>query len=184
MRFSIISVLLIVTNVGMQAEAQDSPTHACNNAAELYSNDDLTGALEEAKWCVTLLEQEQQERTIGIFPDTLQGFEGDEVEHQSALGFSSTVREYKKQQQRITVTLSSNNGMGAALAALSQFGGRSTKTRIQKRSANIIIDGDRSQVLITLKKGGLLMFAAANVDRDSLVEFAKAFPVATLDESR
>ncbi|GAA0856656.1 hypothetical protein [Aliiglaciecola litoralis] len=179
--FHKVLVLLLLTS--LPAVAEDSPEQACNKAAKLYADDDFAGALEEAKWCVTLLEQEQQTRTNSVFPDSLQGFKGSDIQHQSALGFSSTVREYRKDEQHISVTLSGGNGLNSAFAAIAQFGGGGAKMRIQKRSASVIVNGERTQVLVTLKTGGLLMFEGDNVDKESVVEFAKAFPVEKLDDS-
>jgi hypothetical protein len=178
------SGLIAVAMLIFPSAAEDSAKKACENAAELYADDDLTGALEEAKWCVTLLEQEQQKRVNKVFPDDVLGYQGEEVEHQSVMGFSATVRQYHKDAKQIKVTLSAGSGLNQAFSAIAQFGGNGTKTRIQKRTATVISGNRQIQIMVTLKKGGMLMFEADNVNQDQLLEFANAFPVAELDDSR
>lgn len=186
MKKQLIGVGILLSFISGWASAEDSPKEACQNAAELYADNDVTGALEEAKWCVTLLEQEKQQSVNRVFPDTLMGFQGAEIEHQSAMGFSSTVRDYNQGDQTITVTLSGGSAMGGAMnafAALAQYGG-GTKTRIQKRSATINNSDGQVQVMVSLKSGGLLMFEAYDITQTKVVDFAKAFPVEKLDDSQ
>lgn len=183
-----LSVLMIFL-LSMPVKADDSPIDACNNAAKLFADDDLDGALEEAKWCVTLLEQTQQARISQFFKDSILGYRGGELESQSLLGFSTTQREYQKNDKSINVTLSGSvsvNGIDA-FSALSQLGmssGAGKKLRIQKRSAVIISEDSHVQILLTMKKGGTLVFESNSASVDDVQEFAEAFPIEELDDSR
>jgi hypothetical protein len=186
------ALLIMLAIAGLHSPlllAKDSPQDSCKNAAALYADGDLDGALEEAKWCVTLLEQMKQENIAKFFKDDILGYKGNELESQNAMGFSSTKREYLKADKQISVSLSgmaSSNGMDA-FAALAQIGltaGGGKKVRIQKRTASIMADNGNVQILVTLKKGGTLVFESNDVNAEELQRFAEAFPVEELDDSR
>lgn len=168
--------------------AEDSPKESCLNAAELYDDDDLTGAIEEAQWCLELLKQEQASRVTSIFPDKINGYIGSELENQSAMGFSSSNRDYSKDNKNISVSLtSSSGGMMDAFSSIAQLGmgvGSGTKMRIQKRTATFMPDGRSMQIMVTLKSGGMLIFESRNVTKEEIIAFAKAFPIAELDDSK
>ena len=184
-----IVMLLAVAGMHTPLLAKDSPEDACKNAAALYADDDLDGALEEAKWCVTQLEQIKQEKIGKFFKDSILGYQGSELENQNVMGFSTTKREYHKDDKQISVTLSGSagaNGMDA-FAAIAQIGvtaGGGKKVRIQKRNAAIMTDDSNVQILVSLKKGGTLVFESYDVDADELQKFAEAFPIEALDDSR
>ncbi|MGB1262073.1 MAG: hypothetical protein ACPG52_04090 [Cognaticolwellia sp.] len=185
--FNYITIMLFSV-IMTTAYAEDSPNKSCKNAAELYEDDDLTGAIEEAQWCLDLLKQEQAAKVTSIFPDSVMGFAGSELESQNAMGFSSTVRKYNKANQDITATLSGGSGgMMNAFSSIAQLGmssGMGQKMRIQKRTAMVMVEGNSVRIMVTLKKGGMLMFESKNVKKDQVIAFAKAFPIAELDDSR
>ncbi|WP_100642507.1 hypothetical protein [Alteromonas facilis] len=179
---------VVALSISAPVLAEDSPDTLCTSAAELFQEGDLEGALEEARWCVTLLEQLQQAQVNQFFPDELEGFSGDELEQQSAMGFQVTSRNYMKGDQSISVSLNSGSTGGAmdAFSALAQLGfqtGGGEKMRIQRRSASLMKDGDQVTLNITMKSGGMLVFETYDVDKDTLEAFAKAFPVADLDDA-
>jgi hypothetical protein len=185
------AILIMLVIAGMQSPllAKDSPQDSCKNAAALYADGDLDGALEEAKWCVTLLEQMKQENIAKYFKDSILGYQGNELESQNAMGFSSTKREYTKDNAYISVSLNgmaTGNGMDA-FAALAQIGltaGGGKKVRIQKRTAAVMVGENDVQIMVTLKKGGTLMFESTSVNAEELQRFAEAFPIEELDDSR
>ncbi len=181
-------LILGATLLSSAALAEDSPEKVCKSAAELYNDGDLEGALEEAKWCVTLLEQEKQAATNQFFKDEINGFVGGELEQQNAMGFMMTNRSYEKDGMLIDVNLSAGSAGGAmqAFSAIAQLGmqsGAGKKMRIQKRTAMASNDGGSATVTITLKSGGMLQFESRDVSLDTVVEFAKAFPVEDLDNA-
>ena len=148
----------------------------------------MEGALEEARWCVTQLEQLRQNQTSSYFSDEILGYKGGELSAQQTMGMSIVERRYSKDGQQINVTLTGGVSGGAnnAFAAIASMGMQSAqgqKVRIQKRSAVISNDGGTTKVMVTLKSGGILAFESREVSSDEVVEFAKAFPVAELDDS-
>lgn len=178
----------LAVSVSGFAIADDTPDTACKSAVELFQDGDIEGALEEARWCVTLLEQMQQDQVNQFFPDEVEGFNGEQLEQQSAMGFQTTSRNYVNGGQSINVTLnggSTGSAMGAfsALAQLGMQAGGGEKVRIQRRTGQVIKDGDQVTLTITMKSGGMLVFETYDVDAESLKAFAKAFPVADLDDA-
>jgi len=168
--------------------AEDDPATLCKQAAKLFEEGDLEGALEEAKWCVTQLEQLKQSQTAKYFKDKILGYTGGEISQQSAMGFTMIERSYASANKTIKVALTGGNSGGAlsAFSALAQFGlqgSGTSKVRIQKRSAVVTNENGHLTMMITLKSGAMLGLESDEATKDELVEFAKAFPVKELDNS-
>lgn len=169
--------------------ADETPAETCSSAASLFSEGDIEGALEEARWCVTQLEQLKQGATSAYFKDEINGYKGGELENQQAMGIEVTERRYDKGQKSIKVTLTggasgSTNNAFAALASFGISASPGKKIRIQRRSALVNSESRTVTLTVTLKSGGMLVFDTDDVSKDELITFAKAFPVADLDDSR
>ena len=171
------------------ALAEDTPADTCSNAASLFEDNDIEGALEEARWCVTQLEQLKQVQVSSFFKDEINGFKGGKLDQQQAMGISMIERNYSKDGKVIKVSLS-GGALGAAsnaFDALASFGLQSTngkKIRIQRRTAMVNDESGNIQIVVTLKNGGMLTFYSKDLNSDDTTAFAKAFPVADLDDSR
>lgn len=167
--------------------AQDTPSESCQAAAELAADGDIDGAIEEASWCLESLQQIKQEQSSSVFPDEINGFVGDDLESNSAMGMQITSREYTKGDNNISVTLTggSAGGMGS-MAAFAQMGmmGGGKKIRVQRRTVMDNSDGDDVSFMASLKSGAMLMFESSDTDNATVVEFIKAFPIAELDEAQ
>ena len=179
--------MLLTTNTTL---ADDGPSQTCSNAADLAKEGDVAGALEEARWCVTQLEQLKQNEVTSFFKDNISGYKGSKIEQQQVMGMSIIERNYTKDDSQIKVTLTGGESKAAsnAFSALASFGMQMApsgkKIRIQKRSAVIMDDDGSAQVVVTLKSGGMLTFESSSVSVNSVAAFAKKFPVADLDSSR
>ena len=169
--------------------AKDDPSETCSSAAELFSEGDIEGALEEARWCVTLLEQLKKNETSAYFEDEIDGYTGAKLNSQQAMGITVIERSYSKDSQVIDVSLTgggSSGGLNSAFAAMASMGmqaAQGEKVRIQRRSGLITDEGGSTSLVVTLKSGGMLTFESSDVSSDDLVAFAKEFPVADLDDS-
>lgn len=184
------SVIAIAVLLGLSNPllADDTPDVICKSAAELAKEGDLEGALEEARWCVTLLEQMQQNQVTKYFPDEVKGFTGNELEQQNAMGFQMTSRHYTNGEKSISVSLNGGSTGSAmdAFSAIASFGmqaGGGEKVRIQRRTGQLIKDSGDLTLTITMKSGGVLVFETDSVDKAALKAFAKAFPIADLDDA-
>ncbi len=178
---------LVATNAAI---AEDNPGKNCTAAAELFKEGDIEGALEEARWCVTQLEQLKQGQSASFFKDEIAGYTGGKMETQQAMGMSILERPYTKGDKLISVSMSGGVAGGAmsslfgTIASMGMQSSTGKKVRIQRRSAMVMDENGKAQVVVTLKSGGVLTFDSDDVSSDELIDFAKAFPIADLDDSR
>lgn len=186
MRILLFSSFVFISSAMAQ---NDEIQESCNSVTNLFNEGDIDGALEEARWCVTQLEQLKQGQTSSYFKDTIDGYVGGKLDSQQAMGMSIIERTYTKDDNSIQVSLSGgvSNIAASALEAFASFGVNATpgkKIRIQRRTATLNNQSNNPQLLVTLKSGGVLTFESSQVTEDTLVAFAKSFPVAELDDSR
>ncbi len=186
MRILLFSSFVFISSAMAQ---NDKIQESCNSVTNLFNEGDIDGALEEARWCVTQLEQLKQGQTSSYFKDTIDGYVGGKLDSQQAMGMSIIERTYTKDDNSIQVSLSGgvSNIAASALEAFASFGVNATpgkKIRIQRRTATLNNQSNNPQLLVTLKSGGVLTFESSQVTEDTLVAFAKSFPVAELDDSR
>lgn len=177
---------LFVSSVYAQS---DEIKESCSSVVALFNDGDIDGALEEARWCVTQLEQLKQGQTSSYFKDEIDGYKGGKLDVQQAMGMSMIERRYTKGNNSVQVSLSGgvSNIAANALEAFASFGMSATpgkKIRIQRRTATLNNQSDTPQLLVTLKSGGILTFESSQLSEDALVAFAKSFPIAELDDSR
>lgn len=164
--------------------AQETPSESCKAAAELADDGDIDGAIEEASWCLESLQQIKQEQTSAVFPDEVNGFDGGELESNSAMGMQVISRDYTKGSNTISVTLTGASGdtMGgfAAIAQMGMMGG-GKKIRVQRRTVMDNSTGDDVSFMASLNSGAMLMFESSDTENATVLEFVKAFPIAELD---
>ncbi|MBT1063648.1 hypothetical protein KJY73_08690 [Bowmanella sp. Y26] len=168
--------------------AEESPKDSCELAGKLYSKGDLDGALEEARWCVTLLEQERNNAVAALFKDEIAGFTGGNISHQQAFGFTSLERDYQKDQLKVNVSLAGGaaGGLVGALSVFSQLGlqsGQGQALRIQRRNAMVMQESGKQVLQVSLRSGGILSFTSEQLDAEQLKAFANEFPVTELDDA-
>ncbi len=184
--FLVSTLLLVGSQTAMAQTAEDAAT-ACTEAARLIGEDDLTGALDEAKWCVESLQQLRQQVTLTVFPDSVNGYMGGEVDNQSAMGMTIIERTYSKDDSTISVSLTTGVA-GGGLAALAQLGmgmgGTGKKIRVQKRTVLDMSDANgESQYMVQLKSGGMLTMSSSDLNAEKLLPFVREFPIAELDDA-
>lgn len=178
---------LLVTSVQVSAELKDEAATACKEAARLIEEDDFVGALDEARWCVESLQQIKQDAVLTLFPDTIEGFKGGELNNQSAMGITILERDYSNADGDVSVTLTTGVA-GGGLAALAQLGmglgaGTGKKLRIQKRTVLDMSERNKRQFMVQLKSSGMLNMTSTSLDADALELFVRAFPIADLDDA-
>ena len=180
------TLLLVSAQTAMAQTAEDAAT-ACTEAARLIGEDDFTGALDEAKWCVESLQQLRQQATLTVFPESVDGYMGSEVNNQSAMGMTIIERTYSKDSSTISVSLTTGVA-GGGLAALAQLGmgmgGTGKKIRVQKRTVLDMSDANgESQYMVQLKSGGMLTVSSSDLSAEQLLPFVREFPIAELDDA-
>lgn len=187
---TILAVLVSVAGSAMgQQQSLEDAANACQEAARLIADDDLVGALDEAQWCVESLQQLKQQQTLTLFPDLIAGFNGGEIQNQSAMGMTIIERSYEKSDQSINVALTSGVA-GSGLAALAQLSmglgatGSGKKLRVQRRTViNMSQPDSSSEYMVQLKSGGMLAIKSNTLTESDLLEFVREFPIADLDDA-
>ena len=184
--FFISSALVLNANQAI-AQIQEEAANACTEAAILIAEDDIVGALDEAKWCVESLQQIKQQQMLTVFPDTVEDYIGGELNNQSAMGLTILEREYSSADGKINVSLTTGSA-GGGLAALAQLGmglngGGGKKLRIQKRTVLDLGDSSQGQYMVQLKSGATLAITSNELNSEQLLPFVKVFPIAKLDDA-
>lgn len=179
--------LLFTVYTGNAFSQDDTPAAACREAAKLFEENDIKAALEEARWCVESLEQLKQQSTANLFPDSLNGFNGGQVDTQNAMGMSITERTYSKGSNTIDVNYTGGGAAAGGLAALANLGmtmgGGGKKLRIQR---HVVLDTSaqgNAKFIVTMKSGGMLNVSSSNTDYDTVLVFLKAFPIKEIDNA-
>lgn len=172
------------------AQTAEEASAACLEAARLINEEqDIVGALDEARWCVESLQQMKQQITLTVFPEAVEGYTGGELNNQSAMGMTIIERTYANGDDRVEVSLTTGIA-GGGLAALAQLGmgmatgnGSGKKIRVQKRTVLDLSDTTESQYMVQLKSGGMLSMSSTSVDAEQLLVFVRGFPIADLDDA-
>lgn len=185
---SLASGLAIALLAAAPVQAEEDAADTCKNAAKLFKDGDLDGALDDARWCVTELEKLKKGQTTSLFKDEIDGYTGDDISEQQAMGVSIIERRYSKDGTSINVSMSGGalgmaNSAFAAIAAMGMQVAEGEKVRIQRRTAMVSNNGSETTIAVTLKSGGILTFNSSDVDKDKMLKFANAFPVAEVDDS-
>ena len=178
----------VLSPLALHAQTAEEASAACTEAVRLIDEEDLEGALDEAKWCVESLEQLRQQRTLTVFPDAVEGFTGGELDSQSAMGMTIMNRAYANEAGDIDVSLTTG-AAGSGLAALAQMGlslggsgGR--KIRVQKRTVlDMSEEEGEARFMVQLKSGGMLTIGSSAIPASEVLEFVRAFPIQELDEA-
>lgn len=182
-------LLLGASSISAQTEG-DSPVEACAEAITLFEENDIDGALEEARWCVESLSEIKRGQTLAVFPDTVLGFNGSEIESQSVLGMMVITRNYTRENKSIEVSLTGGGAAGSGLSALAQMGldfaagsGAGKKIRIQRRTVFDSSSDNKASFVVNLRSGGMLNFSSDNSSREEALAFIKAFPIIEIDDA-
>ncbi|MET0091299.1 MAG: hypothetical protein ABW068_15000 [Candidatus Thiodiazotropha sp.] len=176
----VIAVAILAMSLNVAAEGD--PASYCKQAAKLYEEDDIAGAVEEAKWCLESLEQLQQSMKSDRFPQDVAGWKRGEIEQNKMMGFSSIRTEYNKGDQMIEASYTSGGGgMGAMFSQMGLVGG-GKKVRLGRYTGMVMEEGSRNEIMISLKMTpGMLNLFSSSASLDELTAFAKAFPVNDID---
>lgn len=180
------------------ANAVDDAADACIEAARLIrEEDDISGAIEEAEWCLEGMTQLKEEIKLSLLPDEIEGFVGGEISNQNVLGMSVIERDYTRDDEslKLAITTSGSGGGAGGLGALGELGklfenagamgGAATgrKVRVQKRTVLASDDGGEGSLNVTLKSGGSLSITSQQLDSEELLDFLRSFPLADLDDA-
>jgi len=181
-----LAFVLVVLSISATI-ASDETIEACEAAAALLKENDIDGALEEASWCLEGVQQLKQQQTLALLPDEVGAFAGGETQAQNVMGMKMIERTYSNGSEEIEVSLMGGGAASTGLAALAQLGinlgDSGKKMRIQRRTVMDTSSGNSVELMVKFKSKGMMTLKSSNADKDTVVEFAKAFPIKELDES-
>jgi hypothetical protein len=183
MKKTVILVATLSLVSSMSATAEGDPAAYCEQAAKLYQENDIAGAVEEAKWCLESLEQIQQSQKGDRFAKQVAGWQRGEVAKQKAMGMSIIETEYSKGDK--TISVSYNSGVGGMGAMFSQMGlaGGGKKIRLGRYTGLVMEEGGNNEIMIGLKMTqGMVNLSSDTASLDELQAFAKAFPIKDIDQ--
>jgi hypothetical protein len=163
--------------------AESDPAAYCQQAAKLYQENDIPGAVEEAKWCLESLEQIQQSRKSDRFAKQVAGWQRGEISQHKAMGMSLIETEYRKGEKHIQVSYNSGaSGMGAMLSQMGMAGG-GKKIRLGRYTGMVMEQGSNNEIMIGLKMTpGMINLSSDTASMEELTAFAKAFPIKDIDQ--
>jgi hypothetical protein len=183
MKKTVILVATLSLVSSMSATAEGDPAAYCEQAAKLYQENDIAGAVEEAKWCLESLEQIQQSQKGDRFAKQVAGWQRGEVAKHKAMGMSIIETEYSKGDKTISVNY--NSGVGGMGAMFSQMGlaGGGKKIRLGRYTGLVMEEGRNNEIMIGLKMTqGMVNLSSDTASLDELQAFAKAFPIKDIDQ--
>ena len=189
MRYKTVSALVLICASSL-VSAQETPEASCGKILQYYSDGDVEGALEEARWCVQALELASQQQDSAFFRTEIGGWQRTSLSQNNALGFAVTEAGYAKEDKILTASLmgaaGGANSLGGLFGAIAQAGiaAAGTRMRIQQHAAVATNDAGNAQLMITLESGGQLQIASSSASLEEVIAFAEQFPITELDESR
>lgn len=174
--------------VGAQDQELEDAAAACRDAASLAESGDIDAAVEEARWCLDVLETVASNAALAVFPDALGDWVADELQNQTALGITTLTRDYRRGDQTISMSVTTGPA-GAGLAALAQLGARfgagsGTRFRVQRRPVTDMSGADETvSFIVELRSGGVMNLESTDTAASDVREFLEAFPVADIDDA-
>jgi len=181
-------IILLGSSMSVFAQSVEDATEACSEATRLIAEKDIDGALEEARWCVESLQQVKQQKTLAVLPDEVNGFIAGDISENMLMGMMMIERSYTRDDDTITVSMSSG-AVSGALAGLTQMalglgGGGGKKMRIQKRSVIDMSEAEgKASYMVQLKSGGMLSIGSDELSPEAVLPFIKAFPIIDIDDA-
>lgn len=152
-------------------------------------------ALEELGWAKKEIEKLNSKQLESFFPESLNGFKGQQISSSNALGITNIERLYKKDESTsFKVSLTGGGGPGGlpggmgGLAAFGKMaammGNEGTDTvRISGKTAQLEEHQDqkRADLTIFLDSGSILKLEGTNLDGGALRQLAEALKLGDLD---
>ena len=181
---STLTTLVLVSTSGHAQTNNEEVSTTCSEAARLIADNDINGAFEEAQWCFESVHQLKQQQTIAIFPDSIDGFVGDQIEDNSAMGMVIIERSYTRGEQQLSVQL----GVGAMVSAAAQMASAMTMvpgiTRKRVGSFTVVqMPNSEGEFMVALENDASLIITTDSVDADGVMDFLRQFPVEQLENS-
>lgn len=160
---------------------------------EYIAAENFPKALEELSWARKEIESMHTKKLNSFFPDKLGEFVGQPIKAQSAMGFTSVERKYKKGNESLNLTLTGGSGQAAGgmggfaamgrMAAMMGGGAPGQETfRLKGRTAMLETKNNRANLTIFLDSGSMLKLEQRNsADANALRTLAEQLPLDQID---
>lgn len=161
---------------------------------QLVGEKKYTKALEELSWMKKEIETLNNAHLKTFLPETVLEYKGGNAESNSAMGFMTLKRVYKKDDKEIEVELTGGSaaGSGNPFGSIAAFGKMAAMMggqgdgqdsfRIEGRTATAEDQGS-PKVTVFLDSGSVLAISANSGTQLSLLkDFAKALPIVKIDD--
>lgn len=184
------SLVLASAAATAQVEFGSDLKSSCKQIQAAIDGDDLNGALEQARLCVTALEQEAEGALKNLFPEKVADYERTDFRQERAMGFANTTATYKGAQATIRVELTGSTGGGGlgGLAGLARMGMAAGGGAMRVDGLDAMLD-EGGAVTIFLDDGSLLKVSSRDMrNREAATQglppFLNDFPVREINEAR
>lgn len=163
---SALSLCLSLVLLGLNsAQAEDIET-IFGKVRDYAAKENYTKAIEELGWAKKELEKAHFNKIESMLPKEVAGFQGGEINSQSAVGITNIERTYKKSGEKdVKLSLaggSTGGGPMAGFAALGRMAGMMGTQpgvdtfRIDGRTANLQVKNGRAELTVFLESGSFL----------------------------
>ncbi|MEM9387971.1 MAG: hypothetical protein AAGA68_23150 [Pseudomonadota bacterium] len=191
-RFSL-AVAALLLNAGIasaQVEFGTDLKSSCKEIEGAMSANNLNRALEQARLCVTALEQEAEGALKELFPEKVAGYDRTDFRQEQAMGFANTTATYQGGEGTIRVELIGSAGSGGlgGMAELARMGMAAGGGAMRVDGLEAMMD-DRGAVTIFLADGSMLKVSSRDMrTREAatkgLPPFLNEFPVREISDAR
>ena len=184
-----ILVLALAILIGGGAADADEVLESIQEATEAYNDKAYTEAVESLEYAKQLILQLTSEGLKSFLPQPLEGWEAKEAKSQNLgmMGGSAGIeQEYRKTssgsggQSRVTMTIMGESPMFQGMmnmfnpAVVGSTGGKLQKIKRNKAIVNYSMDNRDGEIMINVDKTYLVIIKGYNVDKDDLMNYAKA----------
>lgn len=187
-KFKAIALVMAVAMCSGVAYADDV-LEAIQEATEAYNEKSYTEAVESLEYAKQLIQQLTSEGLKNFLPKPLKGWKAKEAKSQNLgmMGGSAGIRqEYWKAgsgnqgRSRVTISIMGESPMFKGMmgmfnpAIVGATGGKLQKIKRNKAVVKYSADNRKGEIMINVKKKYLVIVKGSNVDKEDLMNYAKA----------
>ena len=185
----VILVLVLAVFICSGAADADDVLEAIQEATEAYNEKDYTDAVESLEYAKQLIQQLTSEGLKNFLPEPLEGWKAKEAKSQNLgmMGGSAGIEQvYWKAgsgdqgQSHVTMSIMGESPMFRGMmnmfnpAIVGSGGGKLRKIKRNKAIVKYSADDRNGEIMINVDKKYLVMVKGSNIDKEDLMNYAKA----------
>ncbi len=184
--FALLAVAVVFNNIAVAEDINE----IFKKVNQFIEKENYSKAIEELAWANKELEKLHNKKLATLLPDEIEGYQGQKIEQQSAIGISSISRKYKKDGDQIELNIAGGGkgGMAGIGKMAAMFGGNQPGVetfRLDGLTANLNTSSRRPELTVFLESGSILSLKKRKKGEDpeeTLKSFAKALKIGELDK--